>query len=95
MANGKWHSIYFRKDVRKIDFFPISSHETSYTFQLLQISDGMIPEDDSCMDKLNVHMASIFCLNECFRYNFSMTTTGTDSFWDYIRCHIGEDSQTL
>ena len=47
MATGKWRSIYFRQDVRKIDFFPISSHKTSYTFQLLQIADAMRPEDDS------------------------------------------------
>ena len=33
-------------------FFPISSHKTSYTFQLLQISDAMRPEDDSCTDKV-------------------------------------------
>ena len=44
--------IYFRQDVRKIDFFPISSNETSYTFQQLQISDAMRPEDDSCSDKV-------------------------------------------
>ena len=52
MATGKWRCIYFRQDVRKIDFFPISSHKTSYTFQLLQISDAMRPEDDSCTDKV-------------------------------------------
>ena len=45
-------SIYFRQDVRKIDFFPISSHKTSYTFQLLLISNAMRPEDDSCTDKV-------------------------------------------
>ena len=32
--------------------FPITSHKTSYTFQLLQISDAMRPEDDSCTDKV-------------------------------------------
>ena len=52
MATGKWRSINFRQDVRKIDFFPISSHKTSYTFQLLQISDAMKPDDDSCMDNV-------------------------------------------
>ena len=52
MAIGKWRSIYFRQDVRKIDFFPISSHKTSYTFQQLQISDAMRQEDDSCTDKV-------------------------------------------
>ena len=50
MATGKWRSIYFRQDVRKHP--PISSHKTSYTFQLLQISDAMRPEDDSCTDKV-------------------------------------------
>ena len=52
MTTGKWRSIYFRQDMRKIDFFTISSHKTSYTFQLLQISDAMRPEDDLCMDKV-------------------------------------------
>ena len=52
MATGKWRSIYFRQDMRKIDFFPISSHKTSYTFQLLLISDAMRPGDDSCTDKV-------------------------------------------
>ena len=53
MATGKWPNIYFRQDVRKIEFlFPISSLKTSYTFQLLQISDAMRPDDDSCMDKV-------------------------------------------
>ena len=50
--DGKWRSIHFRQDVRKIDFFPIFSHKTSYTFQLLQFSDAMRPEDDSCRDKM-------------------------------------------
>ena len=52
MATGKWRSIYLRQDVRKIDFFMNSSHKTSFTFQLLQLSDAMRPEDDSCMDKV-------------------------------------------
>ena len=53
LATGKWRSIYFHQDVGKIDFFPISSQlKTSYTFQLLQISDAMRPEDDSCTDKV-------------------------------------------
>ena len=33
-------------------FFPNSSHLTSFTFQLIHISHAMIPEDDSCMDKV-------------------------------------------
>ena len=45
-------SIYFRQDVRKIDFFSISSHKTNYTFQLLLISDAMKPEDYLCTDKV-------------------------------------------
>ena len=32
--------------------FQISSDKTSNTFQLIQISDAMRPEDDSCMDKV-------------------------------------------
>ena len=52
IATGTWRSIYFRQDVRKIDFFSISSHKTSCTFQLLQISDATRPEDDSCTDKV-------------------------------------------
>ena len=52
MATGKWRSIYFRQDVRKIDCFPISSHKTSYTFLLLQFPDALISEDDSCTDKV-------------------------------------------
>ena len=52
MATGKWRSIYFRQDVRKIDFFTFSSLKTSYTFQLLQMFDAMRPEDDSCTDKV-------------------------------------------
>ena len=52
MATGKWRSIYFRQDMRKIDFLPISSLKTSYTFELLQISDAMRPEDDSCANKV-------------------------------------------
>ena len=52
MATGKWRCIYFRQDVRKIDFFPISSLKSSNTFQLLQISDAMRPEDDSFTDKV-------------------------------------------
>ena len=32
--------------------FPISSHKTSFTFQLLQISNATRPDDDSCMDKV-------------------------------------------
>ena len=39
MATGKWRSIYFRQDVRKIIFFQFSPHKTSNTFQLLCISD--------------------------------------------------------
>ena len=35
-----------------ISIFPISSLKTSYTFQLLQISDAMRPVDDSCTDKV-------------------------------------------
>ena len=35
-----------------VKFFPISSHKTSNTFQQLQISDAMRPEDDSCTDKV-------------------------------------------
>ena len=33
-------------------FAKILSPKTSYTFQLLQISDAMRPEDDSCTDKV-------------------------------------------
>ena len=33
-------------------FFPFFSHKTSYTFQQLQISDAMRPEDDSYTDKV-------------------------------------------
>ena len=51
LGSGKWLSIYFRQDVRKIDFFPIFSHKTSFTFQLLQLSDAVRPEELSCMDK--------------------------------------------
>ena len=32
--------------------FSISSLKTSYTFQLLQISDALRPEDDSSTDKV-------------------------------------------
>ena len=39
-------------DMRKIYFFPISSHKTGYTFQLSLISDAMRLEDDSCTDKV-------------------------------------------
>ena len=42
----------FAKICVKSIFFPISSHKTSYTFQLLQIFEAMRPEDDSCMDKV-------------------------------------------
>ena len=55
MGTGKRRSIYFRQDVRKIYFFRIfliKDHKTSFTFQLLQLSDAMRPEDDSCMDKV-------------------------------------------
>ena len=50
MATGKWRNIYFRQDVRKIDFLLFLL--LSYTFQLLQISYAMRPEDDSCTDKV-------------------------------------------
>ena len=49
-ANGVVYT--FAKMCIKSFFFSISSHKTSYTFQLLQISDVMRPEDDSCMDKV-------------------------------------------
>ena len=31
--------------------FPDFSHITSFTIQILYLSDAMRPEDDSCMDK--------------------------------------------
>ena len=49
-ANGVVYT--FAKMCVKSIFFPISSHKTSYTFQQLQISDAMRPEDDSCTDKV-------------------------------------------
>ena len=33
-------------------FFPNLSYKSSFSFQLLQLSDAMKPEDDSCMDKV-------------------------------------------
>ena len=52
LANGVVHT--FAKMCVKsfVVFFPISSHKTCYTFQLLQISDAMRPEDDSFTDKV-------------------------------------------
>ena len=49
-ANGVVYT--FAKICVKSIFFPIPSHKTSYTFQLLQIYDAMRPEDDSCTDKV-------------------------------------------
>ena len=52
----KWRSanglVYTFAKMCVKSIFPISSHKTSYTFQLLQISDAMRPEDDSCTDKM-------------------------------------------
>ena len=50
MGTGKLCLIYFRQDVRKVDFFTNFSNNKSFTFQLLQIFDGTRPEDESCMD---------------------------------------------
>ena len=36
----------------------IFSHKTSFTFELLQLSDAMRPEDDSCMDKMPDQISS-------------------------------------
>ena len=33
-------------------YFPNFSHKARFTFQMLQLSDGMRPEDDSCIDKV-------------------------------------------
>ena len=51
MGTSKWRSIYFRQDVHKVYYSECSSKESS-TFQLLQLSDAMRPEDDSCIDKV-------------------------------------------
>ena len=50
LANGIVYT--FAKMCVKSIFFPISSHKTSNTCQLLQFSDAMRPEDDSCTDKV-------------------------------------------
>ena len=40
---------------------PDFSHKTIFTFQLLQLSDAMRPEDDVCMDKVKeMYARSIF-----------------------------------
>ena len=51
MGTDKQRSIYLREDLRKFDFFSFSRN-TSFTLQLLQLSDAMRPDDDSCKDKM-------------------------------------------
>ena len=61
LANGVVYT-FAKMCVKSIfPIFPISSHKTSYTFQLLQISDAMRPDDDSCKDKVKeMHPRSKF-----------------------------------
>ena len=42
IGTGKRRSIYYRQDLLK----------TSCTIQMLQLSNAIRPEDDSCMDKV-------------------------------------------
>ena len=52
MGAGKWRSIHFRQDRRKIVFFRFFSQNTNFTFRLLQRFDAMGPVVDSCMGKM-------------------------------------------
>ena len=52
MVSGKWRSMHFSQ-------IPIFSQKTSFTFQLLQLSDAMKPEDGSCMDKNDRNVSPI------------------------------------
>ena len=51
MGTSKWRNIYFHQDVRKVAL-SIFSHKTSFTIQMVQLSEAMRPEDDSCMGKV-------------------------------------------
>ena len=55
-AVSKWRPangvVYTFAKICVKSIFPISSHKTSYTFQLLKIPGAMRPLDDSCTDKV-------------------------------------------